>query len=129
MNKNDIKLMSESYSKVNKHIKEDFTPGLPPGPVKHEAGKPIMLTMKERKMLIEMLENDMGAYTEHTPEEEIDGGETSFYETLISKLKGNTPESPKVSSEVYEKPKRTYYAHELYKNTEGKTVPYPSANQ
>jgi hypothetical protein len=29
MNKNDIKLISESYKKVNNPIKEDFTPESP----------------------------------------------------------------------------------------------------
>jgi len=44
--------------------------------------------MKERKLLIEMLENDMGSY--ETPEEEIGQNDKSFYENLIRKLKGNS---------------------------------------
>lgn len=96
MNKNDIKLMSESYKKVNNPIKEEFTPG----PIESDAGKPVILTMEERKLLIEMLENDIGAYDEYTPTEEKDNNEAIFYQNLISKLKGNTPESPEVSSGI-----------------------------
>lgn len=59
MNKNDIKLMSESYQKVLKPIKEDLTPGLPPGPVQKETIKPVLLTDEEKNLIIEILEDQL----------------------------------------------------------------------
>ena len=139
MNKNDIKLMSESYKKVLKE--EGPRISLPPNPPGEQIGpgstpeglRPGLLKdgiedfRNITGKLLDIFQRAHKTYSRNSelPElADINERLWALYERLEPDFGPANDESYKVS-----KPKRTYRADELYRNTEGKWVPYPSANQ